>query len=92
MEKRSLNRGGSTRRYKLPVLTESKARLHPLTPQLPEMVASTDRLKDLRKLYYQYKSNAQILANSPYFTNRQQQKQVVALINSTKHDLDHRKL
>jgi hypothetical protein len=60
--------------------------------QLPDATASTDRLKDLRKLYFQYKSNANILANSPYFTNRHQQKQVLALINSNKHELDQRAL
>lgn len=91
MEKKLQNRGDLTRRHKLPVLTDSKAQLHSLMPHLPELTASTDRLKDLRKLYFQYKSNAQILANSPYFTNRNQQKQVIALINSAKHDLDHRK-
>jgi hypothetical protein len=61
-------------------------------PQFTEISSSTERLKDLRKLYFQYKSNAHILTNSPYFTNRQQQKNVVAYINSNKYDLDKRKI
>ena len=42
---------------------------------------------DLRKLYYRYRSNANILKNSPYYTNRQQQKQLVAYIKSHRYDL-----
>lgn len=91
MEKKWENRGEAVRKHKLPVLTESKSHLHTAMPHLSDLSASTDRLKDLRKLFFQYKSNAQILTNSPYFTNRQQQKQVVALINANKYELDHRK-
>jgi hypothetical protein len=57
-----------------------------------DLLGSTDRLKDLRKLYFQYKSNANILNNSPYYSNRQQQKQVVAYIHSHKFDIDPHKL
>lgn len=88
MEKKWGSRGEGGRRPKLPFLTESKSQLR--SGLLPELSGSTERLKDLRKLYFQYKSNAQILSNSPYFTNRQQQKQVVALISANKYDLDQR--
>lgn len=76
----------------MPVLTESKTQLQSVIAHMPELSSSTDRLKDLRKLYFQYKSNAHILTNSPYFTNRQQQKQVVAMISANKYELDRRKM
>lgn len=91
MERKCANKVQTSRPQKLPFLTESKSQLQTLISHLPEISSSTDRLKDLRKLYFQHKSNANILANSPYFTNRMQQKQIVSYISSSKHELDKRK-
>ena len=43
-----------------------------------------EHMKELRKLYYQYKSNANILAHSPYYTNRQHQHEVVSYIQANR--------
>lgn len=44
----------------------------------------------MRKLCLQHKSNANILANSPYFTNRTHQHQIAASL-APQHPLDPRK-
>jgi hypothetical protein len=49
------------------------------------ILGSKEKLKDLRKLFFQYKSNASILTTSPYFTNRAQQKKVVAYIKTHRY-------
>lgn len=91
MEKKNLKKTQSTKNYKLPILTESKSQLHLLMHHIPEISSSSDRFKDLRKLCLQYKSNAQILTNSPYFTNRQQKKHAIVVSNPNKYDIDTRK-
>jgi hypothetical protein len=56
------------------------------------MLSSPSHLNDLRKLFYQYKSNANILVNSPYYTNRQQQHHLVTYIQANKHQPSHDQL
>lgn len=88
MEKIGRRMKASKDRQKLPSLPESKSHLHVVHAPTAELIGSTERLKDLRKLYFQYKSNANILKHSPYYTNRQQQRQVVAFIQANKYELD----
>jgi hypothetical protein len=44
---------------------------------MEENVVKSPRFKDLRKLFFQYKSNAKILQTSPYYSNRHEQKKLV---------------
>ena len=52
---------------------------------MPELVTSRSHLNNLRKIFYRYKSNANILTNSPYYTNRQQNSQIISFIQANKH-------
>ena len=72
-------------RRKLPTIPHNKS-VAQLPPKLNELLSSQSHLNDLRKLFYQYKSNANILVNSPYYTNRQQQHYLVKYIQANRHE------
>jgi hypothetical protein len=76
---------------KLPKLSIAKSTTKMKTTADSSSLESTKRFKGLRKLYFQYKSNANILAHSPYFTNRQEQQQMVSLIEHKRYILSTNK-
>lgn len=84
MEKKEKNTQLKKGRRKLPTISQNKSQLS-LQPKLPELMTSPSHVNDLRKLFYQYKSNAKILTCSPYYTNRQQNHELVSIIQANKH-------
>lgn len=80
MEKISRKLQPKKKKAKLPTISPNKSNLQ-ITSKMPDInSSSTLHLKELRKLYYQYKSNANILTHSPYYTNRQHQQNVISYI------------
>jgi hypothetical protein len=84
MEKKEKSSQLKKGRRKLPTLSQNRSQVN-LQTKLPELLASPTHINDLRKLFYQYKSNAKILTNSPYYTNRQQNHELVSIIQANKH-------
>ena len=84
MEKKGYHPHRKSIKHKLPTLTNNKSHLN-LSSKAPQItIKPSEHLQELRKLYYQYKSNANILTSSPYYTNRQQQNKVVSYIQANK--------
>jgi hypothetical protein len=72
------------KKQKLPYIVHNKS-TQLLNQKLTDRSMSPpNHLQELRKLYYQYKSNANILAHSPYYTNRTHQQNVVSYIQANK--------
>lgn len=85
MEKISQTLLSKKKKQKLPHISLNKSNKI-LTTKAPEVfINPPQHLQELRKLYYQYKSNANILTHSPYYTNRQHQQHVVSYINANKN-------
>jgi hypothetical protein len=85
MEKISQTLLSKKRKQKLPQISLNKSSKI-LTTKAPEVLVNPPQhLQELRKLYYQYKSNANILTHSPYYTNRQHQQHVVSYISANKN-------
>ena len=68
---------------KLPTIEKNNSKLRVSTKR-PLLISPPEHLKELRKLYYQYKSNANILTCSPYYTNRQHKNNIVSYIQANK--------
>ena len=72
-------------KQKLPTISHTKSNQNLINGKIPDLTANqSGNLQELRKLYYQYKSNANILTHSPYYTNRQHQLNVVSYIQANK--------
>ena len=89
MEKSSKGTSRGNSPHQLPALKRTPhSPLHTLNAtQTVSTRHSHESLSTLRKLYYRYRSNANIIDKSPYYTNRTQVKQVVAYIKANKHTL-----
>lgn len=80
MEKISRNLHSKKHKAKLPTISPSH-NSHTINGKTSELAdTSSLHLKELRKLYYQYKSNATILTSSPYYTNRQHKHNLISYI------------
>ena len=82
MEKISRGHHLHIKKNKLPTISHNKS--YQTLKQNELTISPPQHLQELRKLYYQYKSNANILAHSPYYTNRQHQKHIVSYIQANK--------
>ena len=72
-------------KQKLPTISHTKSNQNMANNKLQELsINQSGNLQELKKLYHQYKSNANILTHSPYYTNRQHQHNVVSYIQANK--------